>query len=91
MKKFLIVSVLAVGLGFPLTSQAEVTVLGVQQEVERTEVPDKLRDSYVAQDLGDTFKVQKLNNNELREVEISSEKDNVYSVFGVNISGDQVI
>jgi len=51
MKKFPTVSVLAVGLGFPLTSQTEISVFGVQLEAERTVVSNKLRDSYVAQDL----------------------------------------
>jgi len=91
MKKLLLASVLAVGLSFPLSSQAEVSAFGVQLPVERAQVSDNIRSGYVAQDLGDTFQVQKLRGSEVEEVQASSENKSVYSVFGVNISGDQVI
>jgi len=91
MKKLILASVLAVGISFPLSSQAEVNAFGVQFPVERAEVSDNFKGGYVAGDFGDTFRVQKLNQKESRESEITSDNENVYSVFGVNISGDQVI
>jgi hypothetical protein len=91
MKKLILASVLAVGISFPLSSQAEVNAFGVQLPVERAEVSDNLKGGYVAGDLGDTFRVQKLNQKESQEVELTTESENFYSVFGVNISGDQVI
>jgi len=91
MKKLLLASALAVGLSFPLSSQAEVSAFGVQLPAEKAQASDNIRGGYVAQDLGDTFNVQSLSNSEVEEVEASSENKNAYSVFGVNISGDQVI
>lgn len=91
MKKLLLASALAVGLSFPAISQAEVNAFGVQLPLNRTEVSQDLIGGYVAQDLGDTFEVQKLNKDNAQELEVYSENENVYSVFGVNISGDQVI
>jgi hypothetical protein len=91
MKKLLLASALAVGLSFPLSSQAEVSAFGVQLPVERTQVSDNIRGGYVATDFGNTLKVQRLHNSEVEEVKASTENENVYSVFGVNISGDQII
>ena len=91
MKKLLLASVIAVGLSFPLSSQAEVIAFGVQLPVEKAQVNDNVRGGYVAQDLGDTFQVQQLSNSRVEEVKNSPENESVYSVFGVNISGDQVI
>jgi len=91
MKKLLLASALAVGLSFPLSSQAEVSAFGVRLPAEKAQVRDNIRGGYVAQDLGDTFNVQSLSNREVEEVEAVSENENAYSVFGVNISGDQVI
>jgi len=91
MKKLLLASALAVGLSFPLSSQAEVSAFGVQLPVERGEVSDNIRGGYVATDFSNTLNTQKLQNSKAKEVEVSSESENVYSVFGVKISGDQVI
>lgn len=91
MKKLFILGALAVGLSFPLTSQAEVNAFGVTLPLERNEVSSRNQGGYVAENLMDTFKVQKLQNQELNEVEESEEFESVYSVFGINVSGDQVI
>ncbi len=91
MKKLLLASALAVGLSFPLSSQAEVSAFGVQLPVERAQVSDNINGGYVAPDLGDTFQVQKLHNSETQKAQDNSVPENVYSVFGVKISGDQVI
>ena len=91
MKKLIIASMVAVGLSFPLTSQAEVNAFGVSLPLERKEVRDTARGGYVAKDLMDTLRVQKLHGSEVKEVIQEEEYENVYSVFGINVSGDQVI
>ena len=91
MKKLLLASALAVGLSFPLSSQAEVSAFGVQLPVERAEVSDNIRGGYVASDFSDSLHVQDLYNEEAVKSEKDSVPENVYSVFGINISGDQVI
>ncbi len=90
MKKFLIAGALAVGLSFPLTSQAEVSAFGVQIPVEQKEVSDNIRGGYVAQDLGDTFQVQKIQNSSNRVSEYKS-NDGTYYVFGVELGGENAI
>ncbi len=90
MKKFLIAGALAVGLSFPLTSQAEVSAFGVQIPVEQKEVSDNIRGGYVAQDLGDTFQVQKIQNSSQRS-SVQSSNANTYYVFGVELGGDNAI
>ena len=60
MTKLLLVSVLAVGLSFPLTSQAEVNALGVSLPIERSEVSDNVHGGYVATGAGDSLTVQKI-------------------------------
>ena len=91
MKKLIIASMVAVGLSFPLTSQAEVNAFGVSLPLEKKEVSDSARGGYVAQGLMDTLTVQKLSGSGAEEVTEAEEYDNVYSVFGINVSGDQVI
>ncbi len=91
MKKLILASALAVGLSFPLTSQAEVNAFGVSLPLENKEVSDTSRGGYVAQGLMDTLNVQKLNNKESKETIEETEHENVYTVFGINVSGDQVI
>ena len=91
MKKLLLASALAVGLSFPLSSQAEVSAFGVQLPVERAEVSDNIRGGYVASDFSDSLQVQDLYNEEAVKSEKDSVPENVYSVFGINLSGDQVI
>jgi len=91
MKKLLLASALAVGLSFPLSSQAEVSVFGVQLPVQRAEVSDNIRGGYVATDFSNSLQVQDIHNDEAVRSEDTSIPENVYSVFGVNISGDQVI
>ena len=90
MKKLLIAGALAVGLSFPLTSQAEVSVFGVQIPVEQNEVSDSARGGYVAQSLSDTFTVQKLQNSS-EAASVQSVNDNTYYVFGVELGGDNAI
>lgn len=92
MKKLILASALAVGLSFPLSSQAEVSAFGVQLPVERAEVSDNIRGGYVASDFSNTLKAQSLNDErESEQIEITPTDENIYSVFGVTISVDQVI
>ena len=91
MKMLVLAGALAVGLSFPLTSQAEINAFGVILPLEKTEVSDTFRGGYVATDFRDSLKVQKLRNSETKETVKETEYENVYSVFGINISGNQVI
>ncbi|MEQ9619803.1 MAG: hypothetical protein RIG61_11620 [Deltaproteobacteria bacterium] len=90
MKKLIIASIVAAGLSFPLTSQAEVSAFGVNLPIEQREVSENIRGGYVAQDLGDTFHFQTLTRESVSKSE-SAEAENVYTVFGVRVSGDNVI
>ncbi len=87
MNKLLLASVLAVGLSFPLSSQAEVSAFGVQIPTEKAEVSDNINGGYVAQNLGDTFQVQKLQNSS-EAVSTNTVDRNTYYVFGVELGGD---
>lgn len=90
MKKLIIASAIAAGLSFPFTSQAEVSAFGVNLPIEQREVSENIRGGYVAQDLGDTFQVQTLSS-ESESRSLNTEAENVYTVFGVRVSGKNVI
>jgi len=90
MKKLLLAGALAVGLSFPLTSQAETSVFGVDVPVKQTEVSDSIYGGYVAKSLSDTFQVQKLQNSS-QSAAIESEDTDTFYVFGVQLSGDNAI
>lgn len=87
MKKLLLTGALVVGLSFPLTSQAEVTAFGVQIPAEKAEVSDNINGGYVAQNLSDTFVVQKLQNSS-ETVSTKLVDSNTYYVFGVELGGE---
>ena len=91
MKSLILASVLAVGLSFPLVSQAEVNAFGVQVPLQTSQVNDSINGVYVAQSLSDTFQVQKLQSpNESKSANSSYDKDTYY-VFGVALDGDNII
>lgn len=90
MKKLLLAGALAVGLSFPLTSQAEVNAFGVQIPVEQTEVSDSVNGGYVAQSLSGTFVVQKLQDTS-EAASAESTDSNTYYVFGVKLGSDNAI
>lgn len=91
MKSLILASVLAVGLSFPLVSQAEVNAFGVQIPQQISEVSDSINGGYVAQSLSDTFQVQKLQSpNESKSANSSYDEDTYY-VFGVALDGDNTI
>ena len=93
MKNIFIVSVLVLGLSFPLTSQAEDSVFGVTIPVSREYVSDHLRGGYVAQSSSDTLVVQKLHKSgglDAKPQTNESLKDS-YAVFGVRVPVNQDI
>jgi len=90
MKSLILASVLAVGLSFPLISQAEVSAFGVQVPLQTSEVSDSARGGYVAQSLSDTFQVQKLQNKNESKSSDSSYNDTYY-VFGVALDSNEAI
>jgi len=90
MKKLLLAGALAVGLSFPLASQAEVTAFGVQIPGEQAEVSESINGGYVAQSLSDTFQVQKLQNSSEAASAESVDSDTYY-VFGVKLGSDNAI
>ncbi len=91
MKSLILASVLAVGLSFPLVSQAEVNAFGVQIPQHASEVSDSINGGYVAQSLSDTFQVQKFQSpNESKSANSSYDEDTYY-VFGVALDGDNTI
>jgi|GEM_PF-916508 len=90
MKSLILASVLALGLSFPLVSQAEVSAFGVQVPVQTSEVSDNIQGGYVAQSISDTFQVQKLQNTNESKSSDKSYNDTYY-VFGVALDGDNAI
>ncbi len=91
MKSLILASVLAIGLSFPLVSQAEVNAFGVQVPLQTSQVNDSIHGGYVAQSLSDTFQVQKLQNaNESKSANSSYDNDTYY-VFGVALDNGNVI
>lgn len=90
MKTLLLAGVMAAGLTFPIASQAESNVFGVEVPVVKTEVGDSLKGGHVAEDLGDTFRVQTLGDSTEQP---TAETDNreVYYVFGVMVEDGQAI
>lgn len=91
MKSLVLATVLALGLSFPLVSQAEVSAFGVQIPVQTSEVSDDARGGYVAQSLSDTFQVQKLQNSNESEIANKSYDSNTYYVFGVALDSNSAI
>lgn len=90
MKKLIVAAALVAGLSFPLVSQAEVNAFGVSLPIEQREVSANVKGGYVPESLSDTFQVQKLSSDSKSESG-SSEYEDIYSVFGVRLSGKNVI
>ena len=91
MRKLIVAGTLIAALAFPLVSKAEVSAFGVNIPVGQSEVSDNIRGGYVAQDLSDTFRVQTLPEKSEARPSDETEYQNVYSVFGVRVSGSDVI
>jgi len=89
MKTLLFVAAFSIGIGLPLTSKAQLNAFGVQVPVERPLTNENIKGGYVAKNLGDTFRVQKLQNTgHINSKKEDSEKD-IYYVFGVNVAVDK--
>jgi len=87
MKKIFILSALALGLSFPITSQAEVSVFGVTVPITNESVSDNLRGGYVAQSSSDTLVVQKLHKSDKIKTypQTNGSTKYSYTVFGVRV------
>ena len=91
MKKLIVAATLVTALAFPLLSRAEVNAFGVSVPVEQTRVSDNIRGGSVAEYPFYPINAQKLNNRSGITHPVSAEHENVYTVFGVRLSGSNVI
>lgn len=91
MKKLIVAGTLVAALAFPLASHAEVNAFGVQLPVGGYEADGGAEGGYVAQDLSDTFRVQTLTDKGEAAPSDETIYENVYTVFGVRVSGSDVI
>ena len=84
MKKLLLTSVFALSLALPFSAFAGNNIFGVSTPIEKNLVNSNASGGYVADNLGDTFNVQKLHKQNSRIIDSdSSEK---YYVFGVDLN-----
>ena len=90
MRKLLIASALAVGLSFPAVSQAQVSAFGVDLPVGQSEVSDNIHGGYVAQNLSDTLRIQKLHGTDKSKSNNKSYGESYY-VFGVDLNSTNQI
>ena len=91
MKKLIVAGTLLAVLAFPLVSKAEVNALGVQLPVGNYNAESSAKGGYVAQDLNDTFQVQTLSGEEVSKPAPETGNKNVYTVYGIHLSGNDVI
>jgi len=91
MKKLIVAGTLLAVLAFPLVSKAEVNAFGVQLPVGNYNAEGSAKGGYVAQDLSDTFHVQMLSGSEVSKPAAETENRNVYTVYGIHLSTNDVI
>lgn len=91
MKKLIVAGTLVAALAFPLASHAEVNAFGVQLPVGQYDEDGNATGGYVAQGLNDTFHVQTLSGNDESTPADETRYENVYTVFGIRVSGSDVI
>lgn len=91
MKKLIVAGTLVVALAFPLVSKAEVSAFGVNIPVGQSEVSDNIRGGSIAEYPFYPISAQKLGNHAGSAPSDETEHENVYSVFGVRVSGSDVI
>ncbi|NIP38204.1 MAG: hypothetical protein GWO07_00700 [Candidatus Dadabacteria bacterium] len=77
MKKLLAIMVLTLSLGLSSLSFADTNVFGVKTPIEKKEVKDAINGGYVAKNLQDTFRVQKLRNKNISISRIDDNKENI--------------
>lgn len=91
MKKLIVAGTLLAVLAFPLVSKAEVNAFGVQLPVGNYNVGNSAKGGYVAQDLNDTFHVQRLSGSEVTKPAAETVNKDVYTVYGIHLSSNDVI
>jgi hypothetical protein len=91
MRKLIVAATLVTALAFPLLSRAEVNAFGVSVPFERTRVSDNIRGGSFTVYPFYPIRTQKLNNGSGTANPVRTEYHNVYTVFGVNLSGSDVI
>lgn len=91
MTKLIVAATLVIALAFPLVSRAEVSAFGVSVPVEQSRLSDNIRGGSVAEYPFYPIQAQKLNNRSGLTHPVSAEYQNVYTVFGVRLSGSDVI
>ena len=91
MKKLIVAGTLVAALAFPLVSHAEVNAFGVQLPVGGYEAEGSAGGGYVPEGLNDTFHVQTLSEKSQPETSDETQYENVYTVFGIRLSGSDVI
>jgi hypothetical protein len=91
MKRLIVAGTLLAVLAFPLVSKAEVNAFGVQLPVGNYNAESSAKGGYVAQSLSDTFHVQTLSGSETPKQSTETGNKNVYTVYGIHLSGNDVI
>ncbi len=91
MKKLIVAGTLVAALAFPLVSHAEVNAFGVQLPVGGYEAGGGAKGGYVAEDLSDTFHVQTLSGKSETAQPEETARENVYTVSGIHLSGEDAI
>lgn len=91
MMKLIVAGTLVAALAFPLASKAEVSAFGVSIPVGQSEVSDHIRGGSIAEYPFYPISAQKLGNHTESAHTDATEYQNVYSVFGVRVSGSDVI
>ncbi len=91
MKKLIVAGTLLAVLAFPLVSKADVNAFGVQLPVGSYDADGNARGGYVAQSLGDTFHVQTLSGSEAPKQAAKTGNKDVYTVYGIHLSANDVI
>jgi len=91
MKKLIVAGTLLAVLAFPLVSKAEVNAFGVQLPVGGYNAEGNAKGGYVAQDLSDTFHVQTLSGEAATKPAAETVNKDVYTVYGIHLSGNEVI
>lgn len=90
MKKLIIAVALAAGLAFPLASQAEVNAFGVSLPAGQAQVSDDIRGGTIAEYPFYPISAQRISNVS-EPVQAQTLRQDVYTVYGIHLSGDDVI
>lgn len=91
MRKSIVAGTLIAALVFPLASKAEESAFGVSIPVGQSGVSDNIRGGSIAEYPFYPINAQKTGNHTESAHSNATEYQNVYSVFGVRVSGSDVI